>query len=42
MIWAVMTKYWDERDAAIESSAKADPRQDQLENREINVPQEHC
>ena len=36
-----MIKYRDERDAAVESRAKADPRQHKLENCEINVPQEH-
>jgi hypothetical protein len=38
VIWAVMMKDRDERDAAVECHAKADPRQYQLENREINVP----
>jgi hypothetical protein len=38
MVRAVMTKERDECDAPIESCAKADPRQYQLENSEINVP----
>ena len=41
MVRAVMTKYRDESDAALESCTKADPRQHQLENSEVNVPQEH-
>ena len=36
-----MTKDWHQRDASIKSRANADPRQHQLENREINIPQEH-
>ena len=36
-----MTKYRDERDAAVESRAKADPRQHQLEDSEIDIPQEY-
>ena len=41
MVRAVVAKYRDERDAPVESRAKADPRQYQLENSEVNVPQEH-
>ena len=41
VVRAVMTKYRDERDAAVERCAKADPGQHQFENCEINVPQEH-
>ena len=41
MVRAVMTKDRNERDASVESSAKSDPRQHQLENSEIDVPQEH-
>ena len=36
-----MTKDREERDAAVESCTKADPRQHHLEDSEIDVPQEH-
>ena len=40
-IWAVMTKDWHDCDASVKSRANADKRQHQLENREINVPEEY-
>ena len=36
-----MTNYWHACDAPVESRAKADPRQHQLEDREIYVAKEH-
>ena len=36
-----MTEYWHACDAPIESRAKADPGQHQLEAREIDVAKEH-
>ena len=36
-----MANYWHAGDAPIESRAKADPQQHQLEYREINVAKEH-
>jgi hypothetical protein len=42
MVGAVVAKYWNECDTSIESRADTDPGQNHLENREMNVPQEHC
>ena len=36
-----MTKYWHAGDATVESSATANPRQRQFEDREIEVVKEH-
>ena len=36
-----MTNYWHARKATVETCAKADPRQHQLEDREIDVAKEH-
>ena len=41
VVRAVVTKDRDERDAPVKSWAEADPRQYQLENSEVNVPQEY-
>ena len=36
-----MTEYWHAGDAPVESRAKADPRQHQLEASEVDVAKEH-
>ena len=36
-----MTEYWHACDAPVESRAKANPRQDELEDREINIAKEN-
>ena len=41
VVWAVVTEDWHDRDTSVQSRANANPRQHQLENREINVPQEY-
>jgi hypothetical protein len=38
VVWTVMTKDWDKCDAPVKCRAKADPRQHQLENSEIDIP----
>ena len=36
-----MTNGWNDREASVQSRANAHPQYHQLENREINVPDEH-